>query len=124
VDSVNPVSWTNRDQITTLDRSKDLTLTWASAPPASRGVAILGLSERISNNVISGFLCLAPSSATAFTVPSYVLASLPASDANDYFFSTRISVGNVPFSSSVSIPGFDATFFGVSAWTSKTAVTK
>ncbi len=122
--NVNPLNWTNRDKTTEIDRTRDLLLTWATEPGSSRGVLIVGTSKRISENATSGFACLAAAGATSFTVPTYVLAALPASGETDYFASTRISLVNLPLASEGSIPGFDASYLGVSQWNSKTAVTK
>jgi uncharacterized protein (TIGR03437 family) len=124
LDNATPMNWTNRDQVREMDRTKDLLLTWESAPGPSRGVAIIGVSARVSGNAASGFLCLAPSGATSFTVPAYVLTALPVNESGDFFASTQLSLVNMPLTSGASLPGFDYSFLGVSNWSSKTAVTK
>jgi uncharacterized protein (TIGR03437 family) len=76
----------NASTITTIDRSKDLTITWSGAGQnefvaisgtASVGGA-LGPSSTSPGNV---FLCIAPASAGTFTLPSIYLQTLPPSPA-------------------------------------------
>src|SRR6185369_2434653 len=88
---VNPLTWTNRDTLSGINRARDLTLTWTGAPGASRGVAIVGIGQKTSYNAGGAFLCLAPPNANSFTVPSYVLSALPDSDIRESFSSGQIS---------------------------------
>ena len=67
------VNWTNQAAVTNIPRSQDLTLTMDGSGP----VAILGNST--GAQVGASFFCLAPSGTTSYTVPSWVLAGLPAS---------------------------------------------
>lgn len=122
LDRVTPVSWTNRDAIREIKRENDLALNWSGAPGVGRGVLILGLNTRNSYNATAGFACLAPGTATSFIVPAYVLAALPLSDTGLTIHQGRVSLVNVPLQSSGTLPGFDYSFLGVSAATSKTAV--
>lgn len=82
------VTWTNSAAITTIDRSKDLTITWTGgASPnyvAISGLGVtatgpLGPSTTSPGNV---FLCVVPAAAGTFTVPSIVLQALPPSPAS------------------------------------------
>jgi uncharacterized protein (TIGR03437 family) len=74
----------NASTITTIDRSKDLTITWSGAGQ-NEFVAISGTASvggplgpsTTSPGVV--FLCIAPASAGTFTVPSFVLETLPPS---------------------------------------------
>ena len=81
------VTWTNSSAVTTIDRTKDLTITWTGGAAAANSfVAITGLgiaatgplgpSTDSPGNV---FLCVAPASAGTFTVPSIALQALPPS---------------------------------------------
>jgi uncharacterized protein (TIGR03437 family) len=124
LDNVAPLNWTNRGQITTVMRTGDLVLTWSAPPGASRAALITGFGENRSQNAVSGFVCLASPGATSFTLPSYVLAAIPASDDGGYFSSAEISLVNAPVSGTGSLPGFDASFLGMSAWSTKTVVIK
>lgn len=115
-------NWSNRDQVSTVRRARDLTLTWSGSPGESRGTAIFGLSRRVAENASAAFLCLASPGASSFTVPSYVLAALPASSVREPYASAQISIGNVPFASAAALAGFDHSFLGVSNWSGKTVV--
>jgi len=72
------LTWTNRDQILRIDRTKPLTLNWTGSPAAST-VAVLGMTSDQSSNVTAAFLCVAQGGATSLTVPDYVLAGIPVS---------------------------------------------
>jgi hypothetical protein len=73
----------NLASIKTIDRTKDLTITWTGGSSgeftAISGTASvgggLGPSATSPGNV---FLCIAPASAGTFTVPSFVLEALPS----------------------------------------------
>ncbi|MGP8247979.1 MAG: BACON domain-containing protein [Bryobacteraceae bacterium] len=71
-----PVNWTNQSQITSINRSAGLTLTWSGGDANSSLVILGGSSDQQSKNS-GGFFCLAPVSAGTFTVPSNVLMDLP-----------------------------------------------
>ncbi len=74
------LNWTNSSSITTVDRTKDLTVTWSGA--TGEFVTVNGSSTStgdLSTQVTATFECTAPASAGTFTVPSYILQSMPAS---------------------------------------------
>ena len=70
--------WANENALVNLPRNQDLTI---SLNPAASGVGyfILGNSTNSSIGQIGIINCAIPPGATSFTIPSYVLASLPAS---------------------------------------------
>ena len=70
------LQWTNQAASATVTRSAGLPITWTGGSPGSY-VTISGSSS--SASVSSYFVCLAPVAAGQFTVPPYVLATLPAS---------------------------------------------
>ena len=71
-------TWTNRDSITTVDRSKGLTIQWSGGNPSTQAVAIVGYSSNPATNVSGAFACLSDMAPQSFTVPSNFLANLPA----------------------------------------------
>lgn len=78
IPSVASNVWANRDAITTILRSQNLTVTFN--PPGSGFVlGLVGLSAAPGAGAV--FFCLVPAAANSFTVPSYVLSALPASRA-------------------------------------------
>ena len=72
----NPLlSWTNQSAGATVTRSQGVLVTWTGGAPGTL-VYISGSSS--SNSANGSFVCYAPQSALQFTVPSYVLDTLPA----------------------------------------------
>jgi hypothetical protein len=64
----------------TLPRSSDLTVTWTGGDPTLQNgqVTIAGFSAGTSTGSISGsFICTASLAAKSFTVPKWVLSTLP-----------------------------------------------
>jgi uncharacterized protein (TIGR03437 family) len=72
-----PLSWTNRDQLVTIDRTMPLTLNWTGASSSST-VFVLGAATDLPSNSTSMFLCVVPAGASSFTVPPLMLSNLPA----------------------------------------------
>jgi uncharacterized protein (TIGR03437 family) len=73
-----PLTWTNPPaQEAPLDRTQDFTVTWSGGVPDKEYVLVVGLSA--SAQATAGFLCAEKVSAGKFTVPAWVLSSLPAS---------------------------------------------
>ena len=74
----NPLlTWTNQSVATTIDRSKDLEVTWTGGNPGTY-VFISGTSTTPPPQVIGAFTCLAKANDGQFTIPSYILSALPA----------------------------------------------
>jgi hypothetical protein len=74
----NPLlTWTNQSVAATIDRSKDLQVTWTGGNPGTY-VFISGTSTTPPPQLIGGFTCLAKADDGKFTVPSYILSALPA----------------------------------------------
>jgi hypothetical protein len=70
------LNWTNPAADATVVRSQGVTVTWTGGSPGTY-VFITGNSS--SGSVSGSFVCFAPVAAGTFTVPSYVLGTLPAS---------------------------------------------
>ena len=71
----SPLNWTNEGSITTVNRAQGQQVTWSGGATNSY-VIISGSST--SAGVTGSFTCYAPASAGQFTVPSYVLLTMPA----------------------------------------------
>jgi hypothetical protein len=91
----SPLTWTDRDQILRIDRTKPLTLNWTGSSTGST-VAVLGMDADQSSNATAAFLCVAPDGATSFTVPDYVLAGMPASRQWPFKSLAALFVGALP----------------------------
>jgi uncharacterized protein (TIGR03437 family) len=73
----NPLlTWTNQSTAATVNRSQGLQVTWSGGASGTY-VGITGNSATASG-ASATYLCLAPAAAGQFTVPSYVLLSLPS----------------------------------------------
>jgi hypothetical protein len=80
----NGATWTNRDSITAVDRSKGLTIRWSGGNSSTQAVAIFGFSSNPAFAKVSGgFACLSDMAPQSFTVPSSFLANLPATPASN-----------------------------------------
>lgn len=98
---------TNASSFTTIDRTKDLTVTWTGAASGDF-VAISGTASvsaglgPIATSPGDAFLCIAPGSAGTFTVPSFVLEALPstASEFADSYLLVGTQTPAVKFSAS------------------------
>ena len=92
VAQATPITWTNETQISAIDRTQPLMLTWSGAPSGSP-VQIYGGAFDVPNNASASFLCIAPAGSQSFTVPPYILASIPASRSNPAQTHALLSVG-------------------------------
>jgi hypothetical protein len=73
------LTWTNADQIATVNRGADQPITWSGGDPNSF-VHITGSSLTAAEPIVgAAFSCTSPVSAGSFTIPSAVLLSLPPS---------------------------------------------
>lgn len=82
VNMTNPLMWTNRSTITSINRANGQLISWTGGIPGSY-VSIYGYSfthelspVKNGNDVYTYFTCSAPVSAGQFTVPAAVLESL------------------------------------------------
>jgi uncharacterized protein (TIGR03437 family) len=78
----------NASTITTIDRSKDLTITWSGA--GQNGFVAVSATSSVGGTLGPGatspgnvILCIAPASAGTFTIPSFVLATLAPTPTMD-----------------------------------------
>ena len=122
------LTWTNKSQVTTVNRSQNLTLTWTGG---SGSVYIIGESPLsvTSSGGFQGageFVCVAPASLGTFTVPSAVLSALPAS-ANISESGISLGGGIITLNSisetSANISGLDVFLAGASTGDGKIGVT-
>ncbi len=108
------LEWTNKDSLTSVDRTQDITVTWSGGVPDKEYAFIVGLSA--NKQAAVGFLCTEKVAAGKFTVPAWVLSSLPKSDFFNLDGQTvpggLVGVGTSPLTSvgRFTAPGLD---FGV-----------
>lgn len=80
---ISPLTWTNRDQIATVDRSTPLTVNWSGGE--GQTVAVVGGSADLPTNVSGVFVCIVAAGANSITVPPVILANLPPSRGNSAY---------------------------------------
>jgi hypothetical protein len=90
-----PITWTNRDQVATINRTHPLTVTWTGAS-ASQTVSIVGGVVDLPTNSSALFQCVAPSGVSSFTVPPAILSTLPATRALPSQSKSVLFVGTLP----------------------------
>ena len=100
------VTWTNRDQLSTINRAQGLTVNWTGT--AAGGIVVDGVSFDVPTNASGAFLCLAPAGATSFTVPPYVLAGLPPSRDDTLQSRAFIELLSAPAPVSFTAQGLDS----------------
>ena len=105
------LTWTNRDQTEIVSRGQALTLNWTGAP-TGQPVIIFGAGVDVPTNATAMFVCVAPAASASFTVPSQILANLPATRPNLLQSKGVLYVGALPISSPAS---FTATGLDVGA---------
>ncbi len=71
-----PITWTNRNQITTVSRSQPLTISWSGAG-TNDVIGVVGIGTDLPSNSAAAFACLAQPGASSLTVPADVLFNLP-----------------------------------------------
>jgi hypothetical protein len=76
-----PLTWTNRNQTTTVNRGAPLTLNW-SGGPGGQLVTILADNSDLHTNSSGLFYCVAPAGVTSFTVPHKVFSFSPPTRPN------------------------------------------
>ena len=73
----NQISWSNQLQLAAIDRTRNLTVTWTGGNPAKEFIIVAGLASDDASNAAGVFVCTERADAGTFTVPSWVLSTLP-----------------------------------------------
>ncbi|HEY3742718.1 MAG TPA: hypothetical protein VGL53_22890, partial [Bryobacteraceae bacterium] len=108
-------TWTNQGALSSLDRTQDLTITWTGGNPDTEFAFVVGLSA--GTQATSTFFCAVDVGAGQFTVPAWVLSSLPASDTftlgGQSVSGGAIAFGTASFTNTgrFTAPGFDFAVF-------------
>ncbi len=102
-------TWTNRDSLSSVNRSQPLTVNW-SGVASGYSVLVTGGGIDIPANATTSFVCLARPGDTSLTVPPTVLANIPAAHARLSQSLGAIYVGEMPLTNPVvfSAPGLTA----------------
>jgi uncharacterized protein (TIGR03437 family) len=97
-----PLVWSNMSSITAINRAQGQTISWTGGASNSF-VIIEGSSNSAATGVSVGFTCFAAVSAGQFTIPSYILETLPAGAGS---LEVGSEIGRQAFSAS----GLDSAF--------------
>lgn len=76
-----PLIWSNRLQTNVVPRSQPLTVSWTGGD-SGQVIALLGLGEDLPTNSSVAFVCIAPLGSSSFTIPTDMMANMPATRAN------------------------------------------
>jgi uncharacterized protein (TIGR03437 family) len=121
----NPVglTWTNRAQTTTIDRTQGFTVNWTGAPP-DQNVIIFGGGVDMPTNSSAVFACVAPAGSSSFTVPSIAMANVPATRPNLIQSKGAVYVGALPTANpaAFSASGLDIGAIVTGAFAAKTVI--
>ena len=105
------LNWTNRDAITSVPRSRDLSVTWAGGGQNGTvqifGSSVISVDENASGAV---FFCREDVSAGSYSVPSAVLSNLPVSGMQDGIPFGILGVGVVSDGTRFNASGIDLGF--------------
>jgi len=96
------VLWTNKAGISTVDRSQPLTVTWTGG--TSPGYVLVGGYIDASTGGQLGFVCSEDVNKGSFTIPAFVLSTMPAGSGGMF-------ISPNPLSQQVTIPGVDLAYF-------------
>jgi hypothetical protein len=75
------LSWTNRLQTNVVPRSQPLTVSWTGGD-SGQVIALLGLGEDLPTASSVAFVCIAPLGSSSFSIPTDMMANMPATRAN------------------------------------------
>ena len=107
---LQPVVWSNKAAISTVNRSQGVTVNWTGGDP-NGWVQIFGFSlSDLSENAVTGFFsCLERTSVGTFNVPAAILLALPPSPVGGEIgtFSGALGVGGVSTPRDFTAPGLD-----------------
>jgi hypothetical protein len=90
-----PLNWTNQTSLGVVMRNQPLTLNWTGGSDSDEDF-VIGLGVDLPTNSSSIFVCSVPWAANSFTVPSDILANLPATRPNPLQSKDVIYLFSVP----------------------------
>jgi len=76
-----PLTWNSRDQLTVVDRTQPLTISW-SGGDSGQEIAVVVVGEDLPTNSSAVVKCIAAPGASSLTVPQDLLSNLPATRQN------------------------------------------
>jgi hypothetical protein len=98
------IVWTNKVAVSAIDRSQPLTIAWSGG--TSPGYVLLGGYVESNTTGLAGFICTEDVSQGSFTIPSFIISTLPAAATGGMMF-----ISPHPLSRQVTIQGLDLAYF-------------
>ncbi len=117
-DFPDPLAWTNRDEIQSIASSQDLLVTWTGGQGT---VVIFGTSVDTGQDMGAGFFCQADAAPGQFSVPSWVIDSLPPSALEEGIPTGILGVGNTADPVRFDAPNLDVGWINYSSMELKLA---
>lgn len=113
-----PVVWDRTSVADTIPRTRDLVIRWSGGEP-TEWVQIVGTSTRTNPDATAAFICTERATVGSFTVASWVLSALPASDPQQQ--GGMLMVGSSPLMerNKFNARGLDLGYFNYYTLTSK-----
>ncbi|HKW97819.1 MAG TPA: hypothetical protein VJN43_08790 [Bryobacteraceae bacterium] len=106
----SPLSWTNKDAIGLIDRTRDLTVTWNQSRAAGY-VLVGGISSSHVSTSSSVFICSEKAAKGSFTIPSFVLSTLPVDPAGTLPAPGYLFMAIHPLANTFTARGIDLGYF-------------
>lgn len=104
--------WTNQDAATSIDRSKELTITWSGGDPNGTMIFLANTTGGTVDPDFAGgstaLSCYARTSVGQFTIPAWVISKLSPTTSGTF---GTLRVGSVLLSPRFSTPGMDMGYF-------------
>jgi uncharacterized protein (TIGR03437 family) len=100
-----PLQWTNRDQLDSVDRGRGITVKWSGAPDL---VLIVARNVDQVATVIGMVLCTEKGMAGQFTIPAALLSHVPASSEVPSESYDELAVAGVSLASPIQTRGLNA----------------
>ena len=119
VPTAAPLQWANQSSFGTVSRSQPVMVKWTAGSPAGGTVLIAGGNFDTANRASAIFVCTAAASAGTFTVPTWALANVPRTAANETQANGAIVLGFAPQSAQTAFTasGLNAGYAFYLSWT-------
>jgi len=89
------LDWTNRSQIDTIDRGKDVAVTWTGAGPNELVIVMAANLDQVTG-AMGVCACVAPGDARRFTIPATMLSNMPPSTGEDRLPLNLLILAKIP----------------------------
>jgi uncharacterized protein (TIGR03437 family) len=106
-----PLVWTNQSSITTVNRAQGQQVTWSGGAPGT--YVQIGGQSAVAVGVGATFVCLAPVNDGQFTIPAWILLTLPPNNNG------ALHISNLVYGQTYSVPNLDYAYSFTESLTDK-----